>query len=295
MTEEYKTSDVVSKRLIEELVAIETRYEEVEREYKRRRGEQRKTLRRESVELKEKWHNVKSYLHHHFRPIILDRDGFKCRACGASEDLELARLYEDSLYARTHGYATKSPEERYSEKNMLILCYECHKRFDSLYCRMAWRRGSKAISSVDEAIRILCNKDLFKHSPFVEGQRQKYLEHMQQKMVLTFFKVLRKTVFFYSQKDFREARKYAGMVKREMCSLIKQSLLQTETRLNIEFLREMCQRDSDQNIIELADKIRKSVIEFLEKNISQDAFFKFREELAAQDKALENKLTLSVS
>jgi 5-methylcytosine-specific restriction endonuclease McrA len=120
-------------------------------EYKRRRGKQRELLRSERRELEKQWRNVKRSLHGHFRPVILERDGYKCRVCGQSRNLEMARLFEDSLYVPEIRH--KSPEVRYSERNMFTLCEECHRRFDSLHGRFC--RFKRGISTVEEAVEFL--------------------------------------------------------------------------------------------------------------------------------------------
>jgi|YelNatPaOPRAMG01_1025707.scaffolds.fasta_scaffold105221_1 5-methylcytosine-specific restriction endonuclease McrA len=144
----------VSKRLIKRLKMVELKYDEARKEYKKRRGKKRRELFYEMFKLKKEWRSIKRGLHQHFRPKILERDGYKCRACGASEKLELARLFEDSLFEKTPLKAP--PEVAYSEENMFILCRECHKRFDSLNGRM--QRFKEKISSIEEAMKLLRNR-----------------------------------------------------------------------------------------------------------------------------------------
>ncbi|MEM2112262.1 MAG: hypothetical protein QXX08_10380, partial [Candidatus Bathyarchaeia archaeon] len=154
----------------------ETKYAELEKEYKKRRGKHRKAIFYELIELKKEWKNIKRKLHDHFRPIILERDNYKCRVCGSTANLELARLFEDSLtlLSRTikeqelfkYSGPYRTPEERYSMENMFILCKKCHRRFDSFTGRL-WRMGPKAISSIQEAVEILRNKELFDKPHFV--------------------------------------------------------------------------------------------------------------------------------
>lgn len=122
----------VTERLIERLRNIEAKYAELEKEYKRCRGERRKALFNELIKLKKMWKSVKRQLHDHFKPLILKRDNYKCRACGLSENLELARLYEDSLALLNqpreeqelfrYSGPYRTVEERYALENMFILC-----------------------------------------------------------------------------------------------------------------------------------------------------------------------------
>ncbi len=175
----------IAKRLIERLTKVEAKYAELRKEYKRRRGKRRKALYYELDKLEKEWRNVKNQLHKHFRPLILKRDNYKCRVCGSSEDLELARLYEDSLALLNrpreeqelfrYSGPYRTAEERYAPENMFILCKECHRRFDSLTGRF-WRMGSNAISSVEEAICILRKRDLFDKPPFPINHVKYYKE-----------------------------------------------------------------------------------------------------------------------
>jgi len=144
----------VPKRLIKRLKMVELKYDEARKEYKRYPGKKRRELLYEMLKLKKEWRSIKRGLHQYFRPKILERDGYKCRACGASEKLELARLFEDSLYEKTPLKAP--PEVAYSEENMFILCRECHKRFDSLNGRI--RRIKEKISSIEDAVKLLRNR-----------------------------------------------------------------------------------------------------------------------------------------
>lgn len=168
--------------LIEKLRLVETKYAELAKEYKKRRGKRRKAIFYELIELKKEWKNIKRNLHNHFKPIILERDNYKCRVCGSTANLELARLFEDSLalLSRTqkeqelfkYSGPYRTPEERYSTENMFILCKKCHRRFDSFTGRL-WRMGHKAISSIQEAVEILRNKELFDKSPFANTLKRK--------------------------------------------------------------------------------------------------------------------------
>lgn len=99
--------------------------------------------------LKTRRRNIESHLHHLFKPKILKKDNYKCRACSSTDNLELVRLY---------GGVSASFEERWSEKNMFTLCENCHKIFESFMRRM-WRFKLK-ISNVEDAIQLLRSKNL---------------------------------------------------------------------------------------------------------------------------------------
>jgi hypothetical protein len=72
---------------------------------------------------------------------ILKRDGYRCRACGSGENLEMAHVYGREA----------PPEKRWSERSLLTLCHGCHRIFD-----LRWReRDAMRISSAEDAVRFL--------------------------------------------------------------------------------------------------------------------------------------------
>ena len=168
-------SNNIAAVLIEKLRLIETKYAETNKKYKKSRGKRRKAFFYELIKLKKEWKKIKRKLHDHFRPIVLERDNYRCRVCGSTADLELARLFEDSLVLLVKSQKEqklfkysgpyRTTEERYSMENMFILCKKCHRRFDSFTGRL-WRMGPKAITSIQEAIEILRDKELFEKPPF---------------------------------------------------------------------------------------------------------------------------------
>ena len=102
--------------LVRRFGAVEAEYRRVWIEKRRHRGLRRRELASKCSELEKRWKNLKAQLHRVFRPIIFKRDGHRCRVCGSKENIELARLYRDSLW-----YSCRDPAERYSEENMLTL------------------------------------------------------------------------------------------------------------------------------------------------------------------------------
>jgi 5-methylcytosine-specific restriction endonuclease McrA len=109
--------------------------EQIERDEQEAEGCALHFLHRRKQEIEERLHRI-------LRPIILKRDGFRCRRCGSAEKLELVRLYG--------GIPFVSTEKRWAQENLFILCADCHRQFDSLEGRI--RRISFRISSVDEAL-----------------------------------------------------------------------------------------------------------------------------------------------
>jgi 5-methylcytosine-specific restriction endonuclease McrA len=79
------------------------------------------------------------------RVAALRRDGFKCRACGASGRLEIDHIEP----VRTH------PELAFDLSNLQALCAACHSRKTRIECgfsppspdRLAWREAVKELSN----------------------------------------------------------------------------------------------------------------------------------------------------
>lgn len=66
-----------------------------------------------------------------FRKLILERDGYKCVQCGATESLEV-----DHIKSFTH-----YPELRYEPSNGRTLCRPCHKKTDTYGAKSKRRSG----------------------------------------------------------------------------------------------------------------------------------------------------------
>lgn len=275
----------VSKRLIERLKGIETMYLDVWKERKRRRGERRRALRGELNKLEKEWMYVKRLLHSHFRPLILKRDGYKCRACGSSEKLELARLFLDSLallYSSpqeqmllSYSGPYRTPEERYSEKNMLTLCKKCHIRFDSLHGRF-WRMGSKAISSVEEAIEVLRNRYFREDPPYIIEHWKKYEEEMIRTDLLILVNALGKAAAFKQQNDLKKARRHLGVARRQLTFYLKKGFLEKN---QYEQLMKKLQQvravlDSGGSFDGILDEIRRHVLEAVRTKVPPEIFCK---------------------
>ncbi|MCW4047336.1 MAG: HNH endonuclease [Candidatus Bathyarchaeota archaeon] len=273
--------DEFSKRLIEKLKGIETRYSNVWKERKRRRGERRRALRGELNNLEKEWVYVKRLLHSHFRPLILKRDGYKCRVCGSSEKLELARLFWDSLallcrppqeqMLLKYSGPYRTPEERYSEKNMFTLCKKCHIRFDSFHGRR-WRMGPKAISSVEEAVEVLRNKYFLEDPPYLIEHWKKYKEEIIRTELLILVNALGKVAAFKQQNDLKKARRHLGVARRQLTFYLKNGFL--EQNQYEQFMRKLqlvrVVLDSGGRFDEILDEIRRGVLEAVRTKVSPD-------------------------
>ena len=100
-------------------------------------------MRNELWRLKRKWRkSINPALHHLLKPVILERDGHRCRACGSITDLELVRLYGGALFHLV------PIEKAYAEENMFILCRRCHMILEGAQWtrRMRLRRAELAPS-----------------------------------------------------------------------------------------------------------------------------------------------------
>ncbi|MEM0313598.1 MAG: hypothetical protein QXQ41_03515 [Candidatus Bathyarchaeia archaeon] len=287
----------IPKRLIERLTKIEAKYAELEKEYRRRCGKRRKAVFDELIRLRKKWKSVKRQLHDHFKPIILKRDNYRCRVCGSSENLELTRLYEDSLTLLNasseeqelirYSGPYRTVEERYASENMFILCKRCHRRFDSFAGRL-WRMGPKAVSSVEEAVCILRNRDLFDKPPFLENHMRKYRESMVCRGFLTMFKVLRKASLFNGKGDAKKSRFYLGLVKREWRFL--SGKVSDDLCMKIDSLiKKLHSVVANKNMRKIEADLRKTIMEYLEGNLEPVCMSEFKRAVFEQDKLLEKK------
>jgi hypothetical protein len=144
-------------KLIEELGRIEARLREIWCKEREERGQKRILLQDKAFVLERRKKNIERKLHEVLRPIILERDGYRCKACGSTENLELVRLYGGIEWRERVGKAIvrrRPPVEKlWSEENLFTLCEECHKRFDSLY-GLLWR-GALKVSSVNDAVQLI--------------------------------------------------------------------------------------------------------------------------------------------
>lgn len=87
--------------------------------------------------------NIEKRLFLIFKPKILERDRHKCLVCGSTTELDLAHIYQgrnptftdaNPRWLRKHPRMASpyvSPEKRWAEENMLILCRSCHLALDS--------------------------------------------------------------------------------------------------------------------------------------------------------------------
>ena len=62
--------------------------------------------------------NTHAPCHHYWRKVILQRDGYRCRACGSKANPELAHVRDKSRYS--------DEEESYCFENLVCLCRDCH-------------------------------------------------------------------------------------------------------------------------------------------------------------------------
>jgi 5-methylcytosine-specific restriction endonuclease McrA len=290
-------AETAISHLIEKLERIETEYAQKWMAYKKCRGEKRKAIFRELIELKEGWRAVKRELHHRLKPLILERDGYKCRVCGATEDLELARLFQDSLALLTRSkeeqefFKYSSPYrtvwERYSPDNMFILCKKCHRRFDSFIGR-AWRLGKNAIATVEEAVKILSDEDSFHHPPVFEEMAEKHRRYWGFGEVLTLLKVLRESILFRKHEDFREFRFFLGLVRRELRYFRER--LPSDIVSGVENVLKNAERASVAELEDMESNVRAAALAYLKSFLAPEGFNEFVERLAKQDSRVERKI-----
>ena len=69
--------------------------------------------------------NPRHVLREKWRPLIFDRDIYRCRACGSNGSLELAHITPVEVMSDTYGYT--GVEWSFSWDNLVTLCRECHK------------------------------------------------------------------------------------------------------------------------------------------------------------------------
>jgi len=283
--------------LIKRLERIETEYAQKDITYKKCRGEKRKIAFQELIKLEKIWRAVKRELHRRLKPLILERDGYRCRVCEATEDLELARLFEDSLALLNspkeeqalfkYSGPYRTVWERYSPDNMFILCKKCHRRFDSFIGR-AWRMGENAVTTVEEAVKVLGDEKVFRHPPILEKNAEKYRRHLQSRRILTFLKVLRKSITYRRHGDIRKFRFFIGLTRRELNHCSKELPCSIMSEMynflkNAEYM----------NVVELerVEKgVRAAIFTHLKGILPIDEFNEFLKRLAEQDMLIEKNV-----
>lgn len=283
------------KKLISQLQQTE---EELEAEYRKRRRDFHAILR-----LEERRRNIENQLHKLLKPLVLKRDGSKCRACGSAEGLELVRLYgglaEPVKVSEKRIFMRRPPaEKRWAEENLFILCRECHKRFDSFVGRM-WRRDlgditveeavellrSGKMATLKEATEALRSGKTIEEPPSLRRFRESYLEALKCQRFRTLFKTLRKTVVLFKQGCPALAKSHMRFVKREWgyaSQMLPPEIKGECSQLMEEFYRSSCVDEAER----AEAKIREAIMSYLEKSVSPRMFERFRKVLSEQDKAL---------
>lgn len=228
-------------------------------------------------------------LHHHLKPVVLKRDGHKCRACGSTDNLELVRLYG--------GIHLVPIKETYYEKNMFILCKRCHKILDGFFISKGafsggtpWRdyQHRKGRLSIESAVEFVRN-------PLLAFLVERHKQWM--KRALRLIKALKKAIIFSRVGDMKKSRLYVGLAKRElnfMVNLIEKIPQEQYTALNnkIQLIRENI--DSGRGAEHLVNEISQSLTQTLKKEISKilrkegahKLFVEFEKKLENQDRKL---------
>jgi 5-methylcytosine-specific restriction endonuclease McrA len=153
---------------------------EINRE-ERKRNRDFRTINR----LRKREGKMEKFLYQNLKAVILRRDGYKCRACGSAKNLSLAHLFPKTDYSRRlRGRRVTpytSPKNRWAEKNLLTLCRNCHRSFDSLQGRRLIK--CLKISSVGGALRLLAVKSkwwriepLLRRFDLARGERKALLK-----------------------------------------------------------------------------------------------------------------------
>jgi len=237
--------------------------------------------------LKDRRKSLENRLHALFKPVILERDNHQCRACGSTENLELARLSggdmarPERINRRRTIWHYPDVEKRWAEENMLILCEKCHKTFDSLNARF-WRR-SLGTSSVEQAVELITTGKLREFPPIP----QPTLQFFKYRGILTFFKVLRKAVIFYRKDNTKKARLYLGNIKREWSYLGRRNALLNKGNEQVErYLQVIYSLTSKEEVAKAEQAIRNTVLEHLENDVQPEVLSRFKEALLKQDNDL---------
>lgn len=256
-------------------------------------SEEKRSRRRRYViwGLEERRKNIERHLHLVLKPVILKRDNQRCRACGSTENLELARLSGGDM-AKPERITRKrmvwhypDAEKRYAEENMLILCEKCHKQLDSFNARF-WRIGLGKVS-IDEAVELLNNGKLKETAPIIEANIERLALLNKCSFVKSFFKALSKTVIFYKKGNLKKSRLHLGRVKRDWSFFEKEAVLPKELMAKVENLLQKIYFLNTIDEMEKAEKaIREYILEYLEKSLLPEVFSPFKYALLKQDKEL---------
>jgi len=252
-------------------------------------SEEKRRCRRRSIiwGLKDRRKNIERRLHTLIKPAILERDSNRCRACGSVENLELARLSgrdmakPEQITRKRTVWHYPDAEKRWAEENMLMLCGDCHKIFDSLNA-IFWRRDLGNLS-IDQALELLQSGRLKQRPPCFE----RYALATRCSGVKTFFKVLRKAIIFHKKDNPKQARLYLGHVKKNWRFISKETFLPKELREKIEnSLQEIYRLGSTVEMEKIEQEIRDNIMKPLEQNVPPEVFSKFKDALLKQDKVL---------
>jgi hypothetical protein len=241
--------------------------------------------------LRERRKSIEQRLHVVLKPVILKRDNCRCRACGSTENLELARISggdmakPERLSKKRIVWVYPDAEKRWAFENMLILCESCHKRFDSFKSRM-WRIGYEAIN-IDQAIELLQSGKLEETPPILKAQLERFGVLLRLSSFRTFFKVLRKAIIYQKKGDLRKARVYLGHVKREWHFLGTEKFLAKEVIEKVSnMLQDIYRLNSTAEIERTEEEIRDYLFAVIESSIQPRMFLQFKETLSKQDQAL---------
>lgn len=226
--------------------------------------------------------NIESRLHQILRPVIFERDGYKCRACGSTDNIELVRLHAG--IGRAVSY-----EELWSEENLFTLCKRCHKFFDSL--RGCILRNIFRVWTVETAILLIRNKEEF------DANYRKWFQHLNTREMtlrdsLTLFKVLRKASIFGKQGDYKKSRFYLGLAKREWDFLSKK-VFSWHLYVKINgLLNRVNYTDSEnfeKSVKRLETEVRKAIMEYINESFPYYTVNEFKKKVIEQDNLLEKK------
>jgi hypothetical protein len=232
--------------------------------------------------------SIEQRLHIVLKPVILKRDNYRCRACGSTEKLELARTSGGDM-AKPERLSTKrtiwvypDAEKRWAIENMFILCQKCHKYFDSFRSR-AWRYNAEPIST-EQWVELIRSGKLKEMPPLLREHFEKLKLTFTLGSFRTFFKVLRKAIIFYRKGDLKKYRLFLGHVKKNWRYLSRNTVLTEEVKGRIDILLQEIYRLKSVAEMEKAEQnIRENLFVYFQGSIPSEAISKFKETLTKQD------------
>lgn len=238
--------------------------------------------------LKERRKSIEQRLHVVLKPIILERDHYRCRACGSAEKLELARTSGGDM-AKPEKISTKrtiwvypDAEKRWAIENLFILCQKCHRYFDSFQSRV-WRYNAKP-TSTEQWVELIRSGKLKETPPLLRDHYERLRFTFTLGDLRTFFKVLRKAIMFYRKGDLKKSRLFLGHVKKNWRYLSRNTVLTEEVKHKIDsLLHEIYCLGSTAEMEGAEQNIRNDLLAHLEGRIPSEAISGFKETLAKQD------------